>query len=83
MGLNKGNILRVITNNDHVIHVKEKSPTVRWHVNEESRIMSASGKTSCRDHKGKTLKPSPRSLVKVIKGATKVTNHTLRNRIPW
>jgi hypothetical protein len=28
------------------------------------------------------LKPSPRSLLKAIKGATKVTNHTLSDRIP-
>jgi hypothetical protein len=28
------------------------------------------------------LKPSPRSLLKAIKGATKVTNHNLRDRIP-
>jgi hypothetical protein len=28
------------------------------------------------------LKPSPRSLLKTIKGAMKVINHTLRDRIP-
>jgi hypothetical protein len=28
------------------------------------------------------LKPSPRSLLKAIKGATKMTNHALRDRIP-
>jgi hypothetical protein len=44
--------------------------------------MSAGEKTSSCDHRGKTLKPSPRSLLKAIKGATKVTNHTLRDRIP-
>jgi hypothetical protein len=27
--LNKSNILRVITSDDHVVHVKEKSPTTR------------------------------------------------------
>jgi hypothetical protein len=43
--------------------------------------MSASEKTNNCDHRGKTLKPSPRSLLKAIKGATKVTNHTLRDRI--
>jgi hypothetical protein len=32
--------------------------------------------------RGKTLKPSLRSLLKAIKGATKVTNHTLRHKIP-
>jgi hypothetical protein len=36
-GLNEGNILRVITSDDHVIHVKkEKSPTTKQHMNEES-----------------------------------------------
>jgi hypothetical protein len=39
-------------------------------------------KTSSYDHKGKTLKPSLRSFLKAIKGTTKVTNHTLRDRIP-
>jgi hypothetical protein len=29
MSLNKGNVLRVITSDDHVIYVKEKSPTTR------------------------------------------------------
>jgi hypothetical protein len=82
-GLNKGNILSVITSDDHVIHIKkEKSPTTWWHVKEESRIMSASRKTSLCDHRGKVLKPSSRILLKAIKGVTKVTNHTLRNRIP-
>jgi hypothetical protein len=81
-GHNKDNILSVITSDDHVIHVKkEKSHTKRWHVNEESRIMSASEKASRRDHRGKTLKPSMRGNLKVIKGATKVINHTLRNII--
>jgi hypothetical protein len=51
-------------------------------VDEESWIMSAGGKTSSYDHRGKMLKPSPRSLLKAIKGAMNVTNHTLRDRIP-
>jgi hypothetical protein len=81
--LNKGNVLRVITSDDHVIHVnKEKSPTTRWHMNEESWIMSAGGKISSYDHRGKTLKPSPRCLLKAVTGMTKVANHTLRHRIP-
>jgi hypothetical protein len=50
-------------------------------MNEESWIMSASGKTISYDHRGKALKPSPRSLLKAIKGAMKVTNHTLRDKI--
>jgi hypothetical protein len=80
--LNKSNILRVITSDDHVIHVKkEKSPTTRWHVDKESQIMSAGGKTSSCDHRGKTLKPSPRSLLKAIKGVTKVANYALMDII--
>jgi hypothetical protein len=51
-------------------------------VNKESQIISTDRKTSSCDHRGKTLKPSPRSLLKAIKGATKVTNHTLKDRIP-
>jgi hypothetical protein len=50
-------------------------------VNEESWIMSAGRKTSCCDHRGKTLKPSPRGLLKAIKRMTKVANRTLRNII--
>jgi hypothetical protein len=49
-------------------------------VDKKSRIMSAGGKTSSCDHRGKTLKPSPRSLLKAIKGGTKMTNHALRDR---
>jgi hypothetical protein len=51
-------------------------------VNKESWIMSADRKTNSCDHRGKMLKSNPRSLLKAIKGATKVTNHTLRDRIP-
>jgi hypothetical protein len=43
--LNEGNVLRVITSDDHVIHVKkEKSPTTRRHVDKKSRIMGAGKK---------------------------------------
>jgi hypothetical protein len=44
--------------------------------------MSACGKPSSCDHRSKTLKPSLRSLLKAIKGATKMTNHAPRDRIP-
>jgi hypothetical protein len=44
--------------------------------------MSAGGKISSCDHRGKTIKPSPRSLLKAIKRAMKMTNHALRDRIP-
>jgi hypothetical protein len=82
MSLNKGNVLKAITSDDHVIHIKnEKSPTTRRHVDKKNRIMGAGGKTSSSDHRGKTLKSSTRSLLKAIKGETKMTNHTLRDRI--
>jgi hypothetical protein len=43
--IDKSNILRVITSDDHVVHVKkEKSPTTRWHMDKESQIMSAAKK---------------------------------------
>jgi hypothetical protein len=51
-------------------------------VDKKRQIMSVGGKTSICDHRGKMLKPSPRSLLKAIKGATKMTNHALRDRIP-
>jgi hypothetical protein len=51
-------------------------------MDKKSWIMNADEKTSSNDHIGKTLKPSARSLLKAIKGPTKVTNHTPRNRIP-
>jgi hypothetical protein len=57
--LNKSNVPRVITSDDHV-----------------------GGKTSSSDQRGKTLKPSMRSLLKAVKRETKVTNYTLRDRIP-
>jgi hypothetical protein len=70
MSLNKDNVIRIIPSDNHIIHVKkEKSPTMMWHVDEESQIMSAGRKTSSCDHRGKALKPSPRSLLKAIKGS--------------
>jgi hypothetical protein len=44
--------------------------------------MSTDEKTSSCDHRGKTLKSSPRSLLKAIKGAMKVINYTLEDKIP-
>jgi hypothetical protein len=62
-GLNKGNILRVITSDDHIINIEEKkSASTRRNVNKQRRIMSARGKTSSSHHRGKTLKPSARGL---------------------
>src|SRR6185503_21184819 len=81
--LHKGNVLRIISCDDHVINIKkEKSTTTRGSVNKERRIMSTGRKASSSDHRGKTLKPSTRSLLEAIKRAAKTTNHTLRDRIP-
>jgi hypothetical protein len=44
--------------------------------------MSTGWKTKSCDHRGKMLKSSLRSLLKAIKRATKVTNHTLRDKVP-
>jgi hypothetical protein len=51
-------------------------------VDKESRIKSASEKTSNCDHRDKMLKSSLRSMLKVIKGTIKMTYRTLRDRIP-
>jgi hypothetical protein len=43
-GLNKGNILRVIAGDDHVITIdEEKSASMRRSVNKQHGIMSARG----------------------------------------
>jgi hypothetical protein len=45
MSLNKGNILRIITSNDHIINIeKEKSASTRRSVNKQRWIMSAGEK---------------------------------------
>jgi hypothetical protein len=62
---------RGVTESDHVVTRGQKS----W-------IMSTGRKTSNSDHRGKTLKPIARSLIKAIKGVKKVTKHTPRYRIP-
>jgi hypothetical protein len=56
-GLNKGNILRVIAGDDHVINIEEKkSATMRRSVDKQCRIMSSS------HHRGEALKPGARGL---------------------
>jgi hypothetical protein len=83
-GLNKGNILRVIAGDDHVINIeKEKSATTRRNVDKQCRIMSARGETSSSHHRGETLKPGARSLFQAIKRVPKTTNHAIRNIVPW
>jgi hypothetical protein len=61
--LNKGNILRIITSNDHIINIeKNKSASTRRSVNKQRWIMSAGRETSSSHHKGKALKPGMRGL---------------------
>jgi hypothetical protein len=63
MSLNKGNILRIITSNDHIINIeKEKSASTRRIVNEQRWIMSARRETSSSHQRGKALKPGMRGL---------------------
>jgi bifunctional DNA-binding transcriptional regulator/antitoxin component of YhaV-PrlF toxin-antitoxin module len=63
MGLNKGNILRIITSDDHIVNIAEKkSASTRRNVNKQRRIMSARGEASSSHHRGKTLKPGMRGL---------------------
>jgi hypothetical protein len=83
MSLNKGNILRIITSNDHIINIeKEKSASTRRSVNKQRWIMSTGRETSSNHHRGKALKPGTRGLFQAIKRTPKTINHPIGNRIP-
>jgi hypothetical protein len=61
-GINKGNILRIIAGDDHIINIEEEQgPPSRRSVNKHHRIMSAGGETSSSHHRGKALKPGMRA----------------------
>jgi hypothetical protein len=82
-GLNKGNILRIITSDDHIVNIEEKkSASTRRNVKKQRRIMSARGEASSSHHRGEALKPGVRGLFQAIKRGSKTTNHLIRNRIP-
>jgi hypothetical protein len=67
--LHKSNVLRIITRDDHVINIKKKKgATKRRSVDKKSRIVVTRLEASIDDNKGKTLKPSSRSLLKTIEG---------------
>jgi hypothetical protein len=84
MGLNKGNVLRVIASDDHVVNIEEKkSPPTRRSVKKQQGIMSTRRKTSSSHHRGEALKPGARGLFQTIKRAPKTTNHAIRDRVPW
>ncbi|XP_040245347.1 uncharacterized protein [Aegilops tauschii subsp. strangulata] len=81
--LNKGNVVRVVTSDDHVINIeKEKSPTTRRRVNKQHDIMITGQETNGGHHRGEALKPGARGLFKTIEGATKSTDHTIRRIVP-
>jgi hypothetical protein len=62
-GLNKGNILRIITSDDYIVNIEEKkSASTSRNVKKQCRIMSARGEASSSHHRDKTLKPGARGL---------------------
>jgi hypothetical protein len=84
MGLNKGNVLRVIANDDHVINIEEeKSSPTRRSVNKQCGIMSAGGETNSSHHRGEALKPGARGMFQAIKRAPKMANYDIKGRVPW
>jgi hypothetical protein len=76
-------VLRIVTRDDHVIDIEKKGATTRRSVDKKSRIVVTRIEASIDDNRGKTLKPSPRSLIKAIEGMTQSTNKTIRHRISW
>jgi hypothetical protein len=81
--LDEGNILRIITSNDHIINIeKKKSTSTRRSVNEKCWIMKTRRETSSSHHRGKALKPGTRGLFETIERTSKTTNHPIGNRIP-
>jgi hypothetical protein len=82
-GLHKGNILRIITGDDHIINIEEEMglPS-RRSVNKQRGIMSARRETSSYHDRGEMLKPDARGLFRVIKRSPKMANHAIRDRVP-
>src|SRR3990170_220329 len=81
--LNKGNVVRVITSDDHVINIeKEKSPSTRRRVNEQGGIMITGRETRGSHDRGEPLEPGTRGLFKTIERAAKTADHTIRNKVP-
>jgi hypothetical protein len=73
--LNKGNILRIITSDDHIVNIEEKKSTsTRRNMKKQRRIMSARGEASSSHHRGEALKPGTRGLFQAIKRATKMAD---------
>ena len=78
--LDKVNVGRVITSNDHIIHIEEKkSPAPGRGVNKQSRVMLAGLKTSGGNSSAEALKPGPRSLFETVEGTTQPTDQARRS----
>jgi hypothetical protein len=81
-GLNKSNILRIITSDDHIVNIEEKkSASIRRNVNKQRWIISARREASSSHHRGETLKSGARGLFQATKRAPKMADHPIRNRI--
>jgi hypothetical protein len=80
--LNKGNILRIIPCDEHIIDVKKnKGASTGGSVNEKSSLMLTGSKTSSGDNRGEVLKPSTRGLLEAIERTAETTNMVIRNRV--
>jgi hypothetical protein len=78
--LNKGNVVRIIPRGEHIVHIeKNKGTTTGGSMNEKSRIMLTSNKSSSNDNRGEALKPSMRSLFETIERTAETTDMALRN----
>ena len=81
--LDKVNVGRVITGDDHIIHIEQKkSPTPRRNVNEQSWVVLTGLKTSGGNSSAETLKLGPRSLFETVEGTTQPTNQAGRSSKP-
>jgi hypothetical protein len=69
--LDKVNESRVITCDDHVIHIKQKkSPAPGRNVNKQGRVVLTGLKTSGCNSSAEALKPGSRSLFETVEGTT-------------
>ena len=74
--LDKVNVWRVITSNDHIIHIEKEGPAPGRSVNKQSRVVLAGLKTRCGNSSVEALKPGPRSLLDTIEGTAQPTDQT-------
>jgi hypothetical protein len=80
--LNKGNIVRIISRDEQIIHrQKNKATTTGGCVNKKCRIMLTSNKSSSSDNWGEALKLSIRGLLEAIERTVETTDMALGNRV--